>query len=115
MAPRVSKSIKKLVLVKSILNQFAGDKLTNAELIKFANTIISLADEDFVDGVAREYAQSVNYYSREVDRMIEQQGFYIFVNEFDYLEVFEGGCRTTQNLPFFKNICKVDEQAIWSF
>ena len=75
MAARVSKSIKKLVQVKAELEKYAGDKLTNAELFKFANTLISLADEDFDDGIAREYSQSVNYYSREVDRMIGREAF----------------------------------------
>ena len=70
----ISKSIK-LVQVKAELEKYAGDKLTNAELFKFANTLISLADEDFDDGIAREYSQSVNYYSREVDRMIGRTAF----------------------------------------
>ena len=104
MAARVSKSIKKLDQVKAELEKYAGDKLTNAELFKFANTLISLADEDFDDGIAREYSQSVNYYSREVDRMIGRDSFYVFVHEFDYLEIFEDGCRIQHNLPFFQAI-----------
>lgn len=115
MVARVSKSIKKLVLVKAVLEQYAGDKLTNAELIKFADTLISLADEEFDDGVAREYSQSVNYYSREVDRMIGTQSFYVFTHEFDYLEIFEGGCRIEQNMPSFKAICDDLEQTVGSY
>ena len=114
MVGRLSKRFQKILLVKAVLDEYQGDKLTNSELINFAHKLIKLAEEEEKNEFTRVYSEVKNYYSKDVYTQIKFKSFSILENEYSYFEVFEEGCLIDKNLKNFKTHIEQHFKSIWS-
>lgn len=71
-----SKKISKLLQVVDWLRQNAGDEVVNEELLLiYANKILLGHDADIDSTMTKEYPAVPNYYSKDVDKMIDGTNF----------------------------------------
>ena len=111
----VSKSISKLMQIRSLLAPYAGEKLTNSQLIKFADFLVRSSEDQYDDGVYKEPRQPQNYYNKEVDAVIGYRNFLLLRYEYIFSEVFEGECATTKDIVKFQKYNLSVDEDVWSF
>ena len=110
-----SKSLTKLMQIRNLLAPYAGEKLTNSQLIKFADFLIRSSDDNYDDGVYKEPQQPQNYYNKELDNVLGHRNFLLLRYEYIFAEVFEGECVASKNLIKFREYNLSVNEDLWSF